>query len=57
MNLQPLYGLRVRTPRLELRLPDDDELVELFTLAETGIHPPEDLQLRLERGLPLLGAA
>lgn len=43
MSLEPLYGLRLRTPRLELRLPDDDELVELFTLAAAGIHPPEEM--------------
>jgi RimJ/RimL family protein N-acetyltransferase len=33
----------VRTPRLELRLPSDDELVELFRVAEGGIHPPEEM--------------
>jgi RimJ/RimL family protein N-acetyltransferase len=43
VSLEPLYGLRVRTPRLELRLPDEDELVELFRLAEAGIHPPEEM--------------
>ena len=43
MNLEPLYGLRLRTPRLELRLPTHDELVELFRVAEAGIHPPEEM--------------
>lgn len=43
MNLEPLYGLRVQTPRLELRLPTDAELVELYEVAAAGIHPPEEM--------------
>jgi RimJ/RimL family protein N-acetyltransferase len=43
VNLEPLWELRLRTPRLELRLPTDDELVELFRIAEAGIHPPEEM--------------
>ncbi|HEX4222593.1 MAG TPA: GNAT family N-acetyltransferase [Pseudonocardiaceae bacterium] len=39
----PLLGLRLRTPRLELRLPSADELGELADLAATGIHPPDAL--------------
>ena len=41
MNLEPLFGLRVRTPRLELRFPTDTELGELYEVAAAGIHPPE----------------
>jgi len=26
----PLFGLRITTPRLELRIPDDEDLAELF---------------------------
>ena len=43
MRIEPLYGLRVRTPRLELRLPTDPELVELYELAAAGIHPPGEM--------------
>ena len=43
MNIDPLWEIRVRTPRLELRLPSEDELVELFRVAEGGIHPPEEM--------------
>jgi RimJ/RimL family protein N-acetyltransferase len=43
MNLEPLYDLHLRTPRLELRLPKDDELVDLYRVAEAGIHPPEEM--------------
>jgi RimJ/RimL family protein N-acetyltransferase len=43
VNLEPLYGLRVRTPRLELRLPTEAELVQLYELAAAGIHPPEEM--------------
>ena len=46
MNLEPLYALRIRTPRLELRLPTEAELVELFKLAAAGIHPPEEMPFR-----------
>jgi RimJ/RimL family protein N-acetyltransferase len=36
----PLLGLRVRTPRLELRLPDGEELAQLGELAARGVHDP-----------------
>ncbi|MFC1407957.1 GNAT family N-acetyltransferase [Streptacidiphilus sp. N1-12] len=36
----PLFGLHVRTPRLELRLPDAEELAELGDLAARGVHDP-----------------
>ena len=38
-----LYGLRLRTPRVELRLPTHDELIELRDVAHTGIHPPDEM--------------
>ncbi len=37
----PTFGLRIRTPRLTLRLPDDAELARLATLAAAGVHPPD----------------
>jgi RimJ/RimL family protein N-acetyltransferase len=43
VNIEPLWDVRVRTRRLELRLPTEDELVELFRVAEGGIHPPEEM--------------
>lgn len=36
----PLFGLRVRTPRLELRYPDDELTASLAELAAAGIHDP-----------------
>jgi RimJ/RimL family protein N-acetyltransferase len=42
-DISALYGLRLRTPRLELRLGSHDELAELGRLAEQGVHPPEDM--------------
>jgi RimJ/RimL family protein N-acetyltransferase len=36
----PLLGLRLTTPRLELRLPDADELAEQADLAAEGVHEP-----------------
>lgn len=39
----PLHGLRLRTPRLELRLGSREELRELAGLAERGIHPPAEM--------------
>jgi RimJ/RimL family protein N-acetyltransferase len=43
LNVGPLYGLRLTTPRLELRLGAREELVELGRLAQKGIHPPEEM--------------
>jgi len=43
VNVEPLYGLRIRTPRLELRLPTDAELVELYEVAAGGVHPDEEM--------------
>ncbi|WKN14872.1 GNAT family N-acetyltransferase [Streptomyces sp. JUS-F4] len=37
----PLYGLRLRTPRLELRLPCLDLLDELASVAADGVHDPD----------------
>lgn len=39
----PLFGLRINTPRLELRVPDDEDLVDLFEAARAGIHPPDEM--------------
>src|SRR5882762_1160727 len=39
----PFYALRITTPRLELRIPDDEDLVELFEAARAGIHPPGEM--------------
>jgi RimJ/RimL family protein N-acetyltransferase len=36
----PMPGLRIRTPRLELRLPDGEELAALGELAGRGVHDP-----------------
>jgi RimJ/RimL family protein N-acetyltransferase len=43
MNVEPLWEIRLRTPRLELRLPSDAELEELYAVAAAGIHPPEEM--------------
>jgi RimJ/RimL family protein N-acetyltransferase len=43
MDVSSLLSLRLRTPRLLLRLPAGEELVELARVAERGIHPPEEM--------------
>lgn len=40
VDLWPLAGLVVRTPRLELRLPSDIDLGALARLAAAGVHDP-----------------
>ena len=40
-DVSPLFGLRLRTPRLELRLPTREELEALREVALAGIHPPD----------------
>ena len=47
MNVEPLRALRLRTPRLELRLPDEAELVALAELALAGIHPPSEMPFQV----------
>ncbi|MFB6815036.1 GNAT family N-acetyltransferase [Streptomyces sp. NPDC056347] len=39
----PLYGLRIRTPRLELRLPDLELLDDLASVAAGGVHAPDEM--------------
>jgi RimJ/RimL family protein N-acetyltransferase len=39
----PLYALRITTPRLELRVPDDEDIVQLFEAARAGIHPAGEM--------------
>ena len=39
----PLFDIRVWTERLELRLPTEDELVELLEIARGGIHDPNEM--------------
>ncbi len=36
----PVFDLRLRTPRLELRVPPDDDLLELVKVARAGLHDP-----------------
>jgi RimJ/RimL family protein N-acetyltransferase len=38
----PLLGLRLLTPRLELRLPTDADLDQLASLAAAGVHDPDE---------------
>jgi RimJ/RimL family protein N-acetyltransferase len=39
----PLFGLRIRSENLVLRLPTDDDLLALLDLAKAGIHPPDEM--------------
>lgn len=39
----PLYGLRITTPRLELRLPDLELLDRLAAVAGDGVHDPAEM--------------
>jgi RimJ/RimL family protein N-acetyltransferase len=43
IDVSPLRALRLRTPRLELRLGDRSELESLARVAERGIHPPDEM--------------
>ncbi|MFC4108995.1 GNAT family N-acetyltransferase [Micromonospora zhanjiangensis] len=42
VDLWPQFGLVIRTPRLELRLPREEELVALAHLAGRGVHRPDE---------------
>ncbi len=39
----PLFGLRITTPRLELRVPTDDDIGSLIAVARAGIHEPSTM--------------
>ncbi|TQL69059.1 RimJ/RimL family protein N-acetyltransferase [Nocardioides albertanoniae] len=39
-DVWPLFGLVIRTPRLELRLPTDTEIGSLAQVAADGVHEP-----------------
>lgn len=43
MSHWPLFGLRVRTPRLELRVGTDEDLQALADLAAEGVHDPQTM--------------
>ena len=57
----PLFDLRINTPRLEIRLPNDDDLATLARLASMGVHDPATMPFlypwtdepspQLERGM------
>ncbi len=40
LGFWPLAGLRITTPRLELRWPGESDLLALAELAATGVHDP-----------------
>lgn len=42
VDLWPQYGLLISTPRLELRLPREEEIAALALLAAKGVHPPDE---------------
>jgi RimJ/RimL family protein N-acetyltransferase len=42
----PLFELRIRTPRLELRPPRDEDVFALAELAGQGIHDPKEMPFR-----------
>ena len=39
--LNPVFALEVRTPRVTLRFPTDDDLVDLAELGLRGVHAPD----------------
>lgn len=39
----PLFGLRILTPRLEIRMPGDHDLEGLLAVAAEGIHDPDTM--------------
>ena len=39
----PLFDLRLRTPRVVLRSPTDDDLFALLEVARAGVHDPDQM--------------
>src|SRR5215207_8411705 len=46
-DVWPLFGLRLITPRLELRVARDEDLAGLSTAAVDGIHEPDRMPFAL----------
>jgi RimJ/RimL family protein N-acetyltransferase len=42
-SVWPLFGLRVVTPRVTLRYPDDEDCAALAELAARGVHDPDTM--------------
>lgn len=45
--LNPLFGLRVKTPRLSIEMPVDEDLLELLEVIEGGVHDPSWMPFRI----------
>ena len=43
----PVFALEVRTPRLTLRFPDDDDLVDLAELGARGVHADDTMPFQI----------
>ncbi|MGH8981411.1 MAG: GNAT family N-acetyltransferase [Acidimicrobiales bacterium] len=43
----PLFDLRITTPRLEIRLPTDEELYLLLEVTDAGVHDPATMPFAL----------
>jgi RimJ/RimL family protein N-acetyltransferase len=43
----PLFDLRITTPRLEIRLPTDEELYQLLAVADSGVHDPGTMPFQI----------
>lgn len=43
MNYWPLFGLRIRSERLELRMPTDEDLFGLAATARGGVYAPGEM--------------
>jgi len=44
----PLFGLRIITPRLEIRLVDDEDLMGLVDEIRAGVHDPSTMPFTIE---------
>lgn len=42
-SVWPLFGLRIRSERLVLRLPSESDLIALISVAKAGIHPDGEM--------------
>lgn len=44
----PMFGLSIKTPRLELRPPTDSDIAQLAELAASGVHEPDMMPFTTE---------
>lgn len=47
LDADPIHALRIRTPRVELRIPTEADIEELLAVARRGVHDPAEMPFQV----------